>query len=95
MLQLSVSQINDLMLVRQLYVTKRHMASQRRAELLAQLQEEDLNPIDDAIKVAQLGAGLQKNACEEHRMLHSVGIVMYCGVSLLSLCCWSLYYKAA
>ena len=80
-LQLSVSQVNDLMLVRQLYVTKRQLASQKRAQLMAQLQEEDLNPIDDAVNVAELGAELQKNACEEHRMLHSVAIVIYCGVS--------------
>ena len=68
------------MLLRQLYFSKRQAAASRKAELMAQLQQEGVNPLEGAMRTAELGAELQRNATEEHQMLNSIAASLYCGV---------------
>lgn len=82
-LKLSQEQIQDLELLRRLYLTRRRQLAKQRKNLMAAIQKEMPNPVDSVAKVAELGAQLQQNATEDHQIIHSMSRAVYCGVRLV------------
>jgi len=81
LLDLSDAQLEDLMLLRQLYVTRRHLLNVKRVELMAGAQEKMPHPVDSVTRMSELAAHLQKNASEDHNLLYNMSRAFYCGVS--------------
>lgn len=81
LLDLSDAQLEDLMLLRQLYVTRRHLLSVKRLELMAGAQEKMPHPVDSVTRMSELATHLQKNASEDHNLLYNMSRAFYCGVS--------------
>ena len=81
LLDLSDAQLEDLMLLRQLYVTRRHLLSVQRVELMADAQEKMPHPADIVPRMSVLATHLQKNASEDHNLLYNMSRAFYCGVS--------------
>lgn len=80
LLDLSDGQLEDLMLLRQLYVTRRHLLSVQRVELMAGAQEKMPHPADIVPRMSVLATHLQKNASEDHNLLYNMSRAFYCGV---------------
>jgi hypothetical protein len=81
LLDLSDAQLEDLMLLRQLYVTRRHLLNVKRLELMVGAQEKMPHPVDSVTKMSELATHLQKNASEDHNLLYNMSRAFYCGVS--------------
>ncbi|KAL0024958.1 hypothetical protein WJX77_006344 [Trebouxia sp. C0004] len=80
LLDLSDAQLEDMMLLRQLYVTRRHLLSVKRLELMAGAQEKMPHPLDSVTRMSELATHLQKNASEDHDLLYNMSRAFYCGV---------------
>ncbi len=81
LLDLSDAQLDDLMLLRQLYVTRRHLLNEKQLELMAGAQEKMPHPVDSVTRMSELATHLQKNASEDHNLLYNMSRAFYCGVS--------------
>lgn len=80
LLDLCDAQLEDLMLLRQLYVTRRHLLNVQRVELMAGAQEKMAHPVDSVTRTSQLATHLQQNASEDHNLLYNMSRAFYCGV---------------
>ncbi|KAL0038850.1 hypothetical protein WJX79_010660 [Trebouxia sp. C0005] len=80
LLDLSDVQLEDLMLLRQLYVTRRYLLSVKRLELMAGAQEKTPHPVDSVTRMSELATHLQQNASEDHNLLYNMSRAFYCGV---------------
>ncbi len=81
LLDLCDAQLEDLMLLRQLYVTRRHLLNVQRVELMAGAQEKMAHPVDSVTRTSELATHLQQNASEDHNLLYNMSRAFYCGVS--------------
>lgn len=96
LLDLSDVQLEDLMLLRQLYVTRRYLLSVKRLELMAGAQEKTPHPVDSVTRMSELATHLQQNASEDHNLLYNMSRAFYCGVSTTAQhtsgpnCSWSM-----
>jgi hypothetical protein len=84
LLDLSDAQLEDLMLLRQLYGTRRHLLNVKRLELMAGAQEKMAHPVDSVTRMSELATHLQKNASEDHNLLYNMSRAFYCGVSAIA-----------
>ena len=85
LLDLSRDQLEDLMLLRQLYITKRHLLNEKQSKLMASGQQKSAHPLDSVNRMTDLAAQLMDNAAEEHTLLYKVSRAFYCGVGQLCL----------
>ena len=79
-LDLSRDQLEDLMLLRQLYITRRHLLNETQSKLMAGGQQKSAHPLDSVMRMSDLAAQLVENAAEEHTLLYKVSRAFYCGV---------------
>ena len=80
-LDLTNDQFDDLMHLRWLFVTKRHIYDQRRSELMASVLEQTSHPIDNLARVSDLSSQTLALANEDHNLLCLMSRALYCGVS--------------
>ena len=75
--------MHDIMLLRQLFLTKRHHLRTQQAELMASSLEQvpHLHPSENVTRVADLADQLKKNASEDQQLLYTMSRAFYCGVS--------------
>ena len=88
LLGVSESQIQDCMLLRQLYHTKRALLSMERRELLNQMThvEHQLpHPCEHVVVLTDLSTCLKDNSAESHLVHYRVARAFYRGVSYLAL----------
>ena len=88
LLGLSNSQIQDCMLLRQLYRSKRALLSMERRELLNQMThvEHQLpHPCEHVVVLTDLSTCLKDNSAESHLVHYRVARAFYRGVSYLPL----------
>lgn len=86
LLGLSEHQMTDMMLLRQLYLTRRHLLRMKRSELMAGDPGRTAQPTDDALRMSDLAILLKENAYDDHHLLYNVTRAIYCGVRDAS--CW-------
>lgn len=86
LLDLSEDQLQDMMLMRTLYITKRHLLSVRREELVARTRERMPHPIENVTRMSDLASQLKENASEDHQLLYMMSRAFFCGVSAGSMC---------
>lgn len=68
------------MLLRQLYITRRHVLNEKQSKLMVGGQQKSAHPVDSVIRMSGLAAQLVENAAEEHTLLYKVSRAFYCGV---------------
>jgi len=84
LLALSDEQIQDIMLLRQLYHNKVALLSMERKELvnqMAMLEQEEQHPAEHVVTVSDLSKCLKDNVDENHQTHYRVARVLYRGVS--------------
>ncbi len=86
MLGLSEHQMKDMMLLRQLYLTRRYLLRMRRSELMAGGHGRTAQPTDDVPRMSDLAILLKENAYDDHHLLYNMTRAFYCGVRDAS--CW-------
>ena len=96
LLALTEDQVQDLMLMRQLYLTKRGLLAMERKALVDQMGSGDgamPHPSDNITKMADLATCLKENAAEDHYVHRRVaraafrGVRAQAGTSLLCMTC--------
>lgn len=80
LLGLSDDQLQDMMLLRQLYITRRHILAVHRKELMAGTQEQTPHPIESVTRMSDLANQLKENAWEDHHLLYNMSRAFFCGV---------------
>ena len=80
LLDLSEDQLQDMMLLRKLYITKRHLLSVRREELMIPTLERMPHPIENVTRMSDIASQLKDNASEDHQLLYLMSRAFYCGV---------------
>ena len=80
LLNLSEEQVQDLMLLRRLFIVKRLLLSTQRARLTARMQEQSPDLISDALKASSIATQLGNNAAQDRQMFHRFTWGVYCGV---------------
>ena len=83
-LRLSACQVKDLMLLRRLYLSKKHTLCSHRAALLTTFQSNWRNPLDHVAHIADAGLQLRNTATEEHKLYCMMSRALYCGVRTLT-----------
>ena len=68
------------MLLRQLYITRRHILAVHRKELMAGTQEQTPHPIESVTRMSDLANQLKENAWEDHHLLYNMSRAFFCGV---------------
>ena len=86
LLDLSEEQLEDMMLLRKLYVTKRHLLSVRREALMASTRERMPHAIENVTRMSDLASQLKDNASEDHQLLYMMSRAFFCGVSVHDVC---------
>ena len=81
LLSLSADQIQDLMLLRRLFIVKRCLLGSQRARLVARMQEPSPDLISDALKASCVAGELGNNAAQDRQLFHRFTWGVYCGVS--------------
>ena len=81
LLSLSEDQIQDLMLLRRLYIVKRCLLGSQRARLVARMQEPSPDLISAALKASSVATELGNNAAQDRQLFHRITWGVYCGVS--------------
>ena len=87
LLALTEDQLRDLMLMRQLYLTKRGLLAMERKALVNQMGSNEgsmPHPSDNITKMADLATCLKENAAEDHHVHRKVARAVYRGVRYLS-----------
>ncbi len=87
LLALTEDQLRDLMLMRQLYLTKRGLLAMERKALVNQMASNEgsmPHPSDNITKMADLATCLKENAAEDHHVHRKVARAVYRGVRYLS-----------
>ncbi len=82
LLDLSDVQLEDLMLLRHLFLTRRHMLKMKRLAQMASTDERTSHPIDNVSQTSDLASQLRDNAVEDHDALCIVTRALYCGVCI-------------
>ena len=79
--------MDDVMLLRKLYLTKRHLLRARRDDLIASTREQmpHLHPSENVARMADLADQLKQNASEDQQLLYFTSRAFYCGVSTVAL----------
>ncbi|DBA66859.1 TPA: hypothetical protein ACH3X2_001993 [Trebouxia sp. C0005] len=83
LLALTEDQLRDLMLMRQLYLTKRGLLAMERKALVNQMGSNEgsmPHPSDNITKMADLATCLKENAAEDHHVHRKVARAVYRGV---------------
>ncbi|DBB14882.1 TPA: hypothetical protein ACH3X3_004483 [Trebouxia sp. C0006] len=83
LLALTDDQLRDLMLMRQLYLTKRGLLAMERKALVNQMGSNEgsmPHPSDNITKMADLATCLKENAAEDHHVHRKVARAVYRGV---------------
>jgi len=83
LLALTEDQLRDLMLMRQLYLTKRGLLAMERKALVNQMASNEgsmPHPSDNITKMADLATCLKENAAEDHHVHRKVARAVYRGV---------------
>lgn len=83
LLALTEDQVQDLMLMRQLYLTKRGLLAMERKALVTQMASGDgvmPHPSDNITKMADLATCLKENAAEDHYVHRKVVRAAFRGV---------------
>lgn len=80
LLGLSKDQMKDMMLLRQLYLTRRHLLRMKRSELMAGGHGGTAQPTHDAPRSSDLAILLKENAFDDHHLLYNMTRAIYCGV---------------
>ncbi|DBA86282.1 hypothetical protein WJX77_007619 [Trebouxia sp. C0004] len=83
LLALSDEQVQDIMLLRQLYHNKLALLSMERKELvnqMAMLEQEEQHPAEHVVTVSDLSKCLKDNVDENHQTLYRVARVLYRGI---------------
>ena len=84
LLAFSDEQIQDIMLLRQLYHNKLALLSMERKELvnqMAMLEQEEQHPAEHVVTVSDISKCLKDNVDENHQTHYRVARVLYRGVS--------------
>jgi len=81
LLNLSDDQLQDMMLLRRLYLARRHLLAVKRSEVMASTQEQMPHPIENVTRMSDLAGQLKDNASEDHHLLYNMSRAFYCGVS--------------
>jgi len=81
LLSLSEDQVQDLMLLRRLFIVKRCLLGSQRARLVARMQEPSPDLISDALKASSVATELGNNAAQDRQLFHRFTWGVYCGVS--------------
>ena len=95
LLALSDNQVQDIMLLRQLYHNKLGLLRLERKELVSQMtsvEEQAPHPCEHVVTMSDMSTCLKENAYENHQTLYRVARVLYRGVShagLLTVCCFA------
>lgn len=87
---LSEQQIQDLLLLRKLYLTRRGLLAVQRESLTRELHADSqpsLSASDMLTKVSDISAKLRQNAAEDYLAYIKIACAGRRGVSFLSLCC--------
>lgn len=80
LLGLSEDQMKDMMLLRQLYLIRRHLLKMKRSELMAGGHGRTTQPTHDAPRMSDLAILLKESAFDDHHLLYSMTRAIYCGV---------------
>ena len=80
-LSLSEEQVQDLMLLRRLFIVKRCLLGSQRARLVVRMQEPSPDLISDALKASSVATQLGNNAAQDRQLFHRFTWGVYCGVS--------------
>jgi len=81
LLSLSEDQVQDLMLLRRLFIVKRCLLGSQRARLVARMQKPSPDLISDALKASSVATQLGNNAAQDRQLFHRFTWGVYCGVS--------------
>ena len=75
--------MGDVMLLRRLYLIKRHRLRAKRDDLMASTREQmlQLHPSENVARMADLADQLKQNASEDQQLLYYMSRAFYCGVS--------------
>ena len=85
----SQAKFKDIMILRQLYLTRRHMLHTSRDALIASTrdpQEPRLHPSETVIRMADLANQLKDNASADQKLLYQMSRAFYCGVGRRYCC---------
>ncbi len=80
LLGLSEDQMKDMMLLRQLYLTQRHLLRVKRSELMAGGHGRTAQPTYAAPRMSDLAILSKENAFDDHHLLYNMTRAIYCGV---------------
>ena len=78
---LSSRQVQDLWLVRRVYLLKLHDLNQQQAALASQMPNPSSYPLCDVTRVTSVTAQLRRNAADRYQLVHSFTRAVYFGVS--------------
>lgn len=95
LVELSREQLDDVLYVRQLYLTKRGLLAEARNALVAQIHAVSgsiLTAGDSATKLCSLTCKLQQNAMQDYLIYIKVCAAVRRGVSLL-VCLYTMCYR--
>lgn len=81
LLLLSEAQLEDIMLLRQLFLTKRCLLRAKRDQLMVATPEPHLHPSENVTRMTDLAEELKDNASKDQRLLYQMSRAFYCGVS--------------
>lgn len=79
-LSLSEEQVQDLMLLRRLFIVKRCLLGSQRARLVVRMQEPSPDLISDALKASSVATQLGNNAAQDRQLFHRFTWGVYCGI---------------
>lgn len=86
LLKLSDKQIQDLMFIRRVSYTKRHLLSLQRKTVAANILEASPTPVVNVTKIAASSVQLEQQAQDEHDVILRVKWAIHCGVRCQSRC---------
>ena len=79
---LSEAQLEDIMLLRKLFLTKRCLLRAKRNQLMLVTPERHLHPSENVTRMTDLAEELKDNASKDQRLLYQMSRAFYCGVGL-------------
>ena len=78
---MSEAQLQDIMLLRKLFLTKRYLLRAKRNQLMVITSEPHLHPSENVSRMTDLAEQLKDNAAEDQRLLYQMSRAFYCGVT--------------